>query len=693
VKSRGHAGVVVAFCALLFAGVASAQSFQTGVTYVCNGERMLIESCNMRDVSDTSSCLVQHPDRPLHNGFVAYTNETRGTLNKLAPTCKQPSAADIAHAQAFAKKQQDKQDAILQKNLAAMDAPTPASGSISSGSSGSVKSQRDKARLARCISAGKTEGQCVGNEFGKAFEGVFAFAGSMLGMSAPQAGIYLNGVYQGKGGWNINFQPNSALVQCSDLVGRDQTYQLEFKGSQAVVHLENKPEPLVLNYRDGKLYGSAAVQVAGDIVVGTVGGTGGGGGSQAPQGMTANTSTQTTSREISGMEAEAYQRGGGTGTLQQSGPGYTLSETTTTTTYSAAPAPTPTYNTGPRIITAPRTRTCAAPILATSKTNGSGDMGNAVSAVGAMLGGEGATKAVIAPTGLRMLGEFAAPSGADIDFHDDSAIVACGLIAAQYPYTIEVSGSQPVLRLASTGKPTISFTVGADRTLTGTGDLQVTGRVAMGEDRDGNITYTSRSVSCPLGTLKPVTENSTDGLTTPSAVAASKTPSSASPLPAAAGSSANGAASAKPAGPAFAKPGAPTGNAVLTVVSGFPVQAGAPSLLGGRPYLLLRDNLGTALVKAGAAVPAGVSPHRAVKEACEQKTPDCRKYLLAISADAATGLAADASGKATLPGVPPGTYFLVVSNEKNTIYWELKLVLKSGANTASLGQHNAVPMQ
>jgi hypothetical protein len=690
VKSRRHAGIVIAFFALLFAGVASAQSFQTGVTYVCGSERMRIESCNTRDTSDTSTCLVQHPDRPLHNGFVAYTNETRGALNKLVPTCKQPSAADVAHAQAFAKKQTDKQDAILKQNLAAMDAPTVVPGSVSAGS---VKSQRDKARLARCISAGKSEGQCAGNEFGKAFEGVFAFAGSMLGMSAPQAGIYLNGVYEGKGGWNINFQADTALVQCSDLVGRDQNYKLEFKGSQVVVHVDNKPEPLTLSYRDGKLYGSAAVQVAGDIVVGrTAGYGGGGGGSSTPQGTTSSTSTQTTSREISGMEAEAYQRGGGTGSLTPTGPGYTLSETTTTTTYSAAPAPTPTYNTGPRIITAPRTRTCAAPVLATTKTTGSGDMGNAVSGLGAMLGGEGETKRVTAPTGLRMLGEFAAPSGADIDFHDDSAIVACGLIAAQYPYTIEVNGGEPVLRLASVGKPTISLTVGADRTLTGTGDLQVTGRVAMGEDRDGNITYTSRSVSCALGTLKPVTENSTDGLATPSAVASSKVPSSP-PVASASATNSTSATAAKPAGPAFAKPGAPTGNAVLTIVSGFPVQAGAPSLLGGRPYLLLRDNLETALAKGGAPVPAGVSSHRAVKEACEQKTPDCRKYLLAISADAATGLAADASGRATLPGVPPGTYFLVVSNEKSTIYWEMKLVLKSGTNTASLDQHNAVPMQ
>ncbi|HEY0704466.1 MAG TPA: hypothetical protein VGD60_16960 [Candidatus Acidoferrales bacterium] len=670
-KTSKHAVATVALLMLLFAGVASAQSFATGVTYVCNGERLLIESCNMQNTSDTSTCLVQHPDRPLHNGFTAYTNESRGTLNKLVPTCTQPSAAAVAHAQAFAKKQQDKQDAILAQNLAAMDAPTPAPGSASPGD---VKAQRDKARLARCISAGKTEGQCVGNEFGKAFEGVFAFAGSMLGMAPPKSGIYLNGVYAGKGGWNINFEPDSAVMQCSDLVIDDHAYKLEFKGSQLIVHVENKPDPLVLTYRDGKLYGAAPIQVAGAIVVGTVPGTGGGGvSSSVPGAMTANTSTQTTTTDMTAQQAQAYQAGGGMG-LQQNGIGYTATQTTTTTTYSAA-APTPVYNTGPRVLTAPRTRTCSAPVLATSKTTGSGDMGNAVS---------GSARA---PTGLRVRGEFASPGGVDIDFKDDSAIVACGLIAAEYPYTFDLSGSQPVLSLAAPGKYSIDLTLGPDRSLVGSGNVQVTGRVATGEDRDGNIIYKSHSVSCPVGTLKPVNENSTDGLTASVSSAPSNPPNAVT----SASTNSNSAAVAKTSAPAVAKPGAPTGNAVLTVVSGFPAQAGAANSLGGRPYLLLRDNLATALTKAGATVPAGVSPRRAIKDACAQKTPDCRKYLLAVSGDAATGLAADASGNAILPGVPPGIYFLVVSNQNDTMYWELKLQLKSGPNSVALNQHNATP--
>ena len=58
--------------------------------------------------------MVAHPDRPLHNGFMAYTNETRGALNKLVPTCKQPSANEVARAQAFQKKQQAIYDANVQ---------------------------------------------------------------------------------------------------------------------------------------------------------------------------------------------------------------------------------------------------------------------------------------------------------------------------------------------------------------------------------------------------------------------------------------------------------------------------------------------------------------------------------------------------------------------------------------------------
>jgi hypothetical protein len=138
---RQIALVVAALASLIVGGLASAQDLHMSVTYVCNGERLLIESCNMRDTSDTSTCMVQHPDRPQHNGFPAYTNETRGTLKTLLPTCKQPGAAQVSKADSARKGAQDKQDAIAQQNLKLMDTPPP-------GATGPTSVSRDKARKA-----------------------------------------------------------------------------------------------------------------------------------------------------------------------------------------------------------------------------------------------------------------------------------------------------------------------------------------------------------------------------------------------------------------------------------------------------------------------------------------------------------------------------------------------------------------
>src|ERR1700682_3460336 len=99
--------------ALLTAGIAAAQT--VNVTYVCNGERMFVEGCNIRDLSDTATCMVGHPDHVLPNGLMKYTTETRGALKKLFPTCKQPSADEITRAKAFEKKQQDLYNANVKK--------------------------------------------------------------------------------------------------------------------------------------------------------------------------------------------------------------------------------------------------------------------------------------------------------------------------------------------------------------------------------------------------------------------------------------------------------------------------------------------------------------------------------------------------------------------------------------------------
>jgi hypothetical protein len=137
-KTRAGAIGVTAPTGLAPCAIASAQDLQLHVTYVCNGERLFIENCNMQNLSDMANCFVGHPDTILSNGMMKYTNETRGSLKKLLPTCKQPSADEIAREKAFTKKVQDRQDALQKEAKAKLDAPPPAPRG-SRGSSGMVK--------------------------------------------------------------------------------------------------------------------------------------------------------------------------------------------------------------------------------------------------------------------------------------------------------------------------------------------------------------------------------------------------------------------------------------------------------------------------------------------------------------------------------------------------------------------------
>jgi len=683
---RRVALAIAALASLIAGGLASAQDMHMGVTYVCNGERLLIESCNMRDTSDTSTCMVQHPDRPQHNGFPAYTNETRATLKALLPTCKQPGAAQVARADSARKGAQDKQDAIAQQNLKLMDTPPAAAGPTSV--------SRDKARLQRCLSAGRTEMQCTGNAFGDFFAGAMNLAGALIGAEKPETGLYFAGRYEGKG-WRIDFTPGIAEMYCSDLVTSAHPYKIEFTGTKVALHLENEPQSLSFSWRDGKLYGpSQAVQVAGRIVVGTTAGGGGSYAASSPGSSTPTTTTQTTTREMSGLEAEAYQRGGGTGAIQQSGPGYEVTETTTSTEYHSTPAPAVTYNTGPQIITAPRTRSCPAPLLSNTPVHESQDMGSALTSIAGIFGASDDAPAkksapALAPVGLRMTGEFEAPGGADIDFRDNSAIVACGLTAAEYPYTVDLSGERPVLRLAAQGKQPIDLIFGEKNTFTGSGEIQVTGRVPLGQGQDGDVMYAQRTAKCSLGTFVQVADGAPVNLTA--------TANSTSGAPAAVGGAA--AVSASNAHPNFSTSAKPLGNAVLTIKSGFPAQANAPDPLAGSAFMLMRNPVATVLAKSGTPVPANMPAQGAIRTACEANKPECREYLVAVGNDAATGAkyaaTSGTSGATVLPGVPPGTYYLTTSAKigQLVMYWHVKVDLKAGANTITLDTHNAEPVK
>jgi len=164
----------------------------------------------------------------------------------------------------------------------------------------------------------------------------------------------------------------------------------------------------------------------------------------------------------------------------------------------------------------------------------------------------------------------------------------------------------------------------------------------------------------------------------------------------------NGGGSATAGGAGVVKPPAmpsgavAPGNAVLAFTSGLPAaQAGEANPLAGRAFVLLRDSFDNVLAKAGFPVPAGTAPYKAMVIACAQRSPTCQTAANAINASSIAGVRADGTGKATFAGVAPGTYYLMGSTlvGGQMLLWDVKVELRTGANTIALNQGNATPIK
>jgi hypothetical protein len=261
------------------------------------------------------------------------------------------------------------------------------------------------------------------------------------------------------------------------------------------------------------------------------------------------------------------------------------------------------------------------------------------------------------PPGIRMHGIFAAATtGFSVQFFPESAVVGCGPDSARaYPYTFVADGTKAVIKIDAPDHPlTLAFAPGGSLD-PGSGSYQVHGRMVVGQDDNGDFTFAPMEQTCDLAVLNP---------------------SKQIPM--------TGGATAAPAP-------APLGNAILTITSGFP---GTPNPLAGRPFVLLRDSYANALAKGGVIPPSGMSPYKYVSTLCTSRTPECQKTSDAIRASAASAVRADANGSGTFPGVPPGTYYLMISARYNnqSLVWGQAVQLKAGANSLKLDLATAQPI-
>jgi hypothetical protein len=649
-----------------------------GVTYVCNGERMFIENCT-NDQSDTGHCMVGHPDHVMPNGLMQYTNATRGDLKKLFPTCTQPSAKQVAAAQAFQKKQQDTYNANVAKANQQMAAPQP-NRNGQSGATGPIAPPKnaEEREMRRCVSSGRLPASCTGNQllgaFGQMLNSVASQVAPGLIKDGPTSGPTMAGVFVGPGNWRLDFIDGGVLVNCSFLSPNQEAYSLDFKSGRAVLTINTTPRPLVLTLRpDNTITGPPGpVTIDGVIAAGYTAG------SSSP-GHT-ETSTTTSTQRINSYEANNYNPS----QLTNTGGGTYDATTTHTSTTNVPGASTPGYTNF-----APKRATCPAINLSTKgATVGAQTMQTDL--LKTMFGGD---KGAPTPPGIRMKGIFAASTGFSAEFYPESVILGCGPDAARaYPYTVEAGATGAAIKIAAPDHPlTLAFKSDGSLDPGSTGPYQVHGRIVTGQDNNDDFTFASMEQTCNLAVLAPSKTIPSGGGTAATMVASAATPPSGNPAPT---SAATPGTAAYNNGGTLSVPGATLGNATLALTSGFPAQPGAPNPLAGRPFIILRDSYANIVAKAGVTVPAGMSPYKFVGTACMNKTPDCQKVNDAVKSSAISAVRADANGTGTLPGVPPGTYYLMISARYNNqgYVWGQPIQLKPGPNSLALNQSNATPL-
>jgi hypothetical protein len=640
-------GLALAF-GLCGTSAAWAQDVQKNVPYVCNGEKIVIDSCNMRDLSDTSTCMVGHPDTILPNGLMKYTTETRGALKKLLPTCKQPSADQLARAKAFAKKQNDLYETNAKKANDENNAIEARAQAVINGTPGQKPQTPEERAINRCVTSGRLPASCTGNALLGAFSNMLTSATSMLGVGDlthsaddSRSGPVMAGVFQGTGGWRLDFTDAGVLVNCSDLSPDERHYKLDFKGERVALVIDMTPKPLVLSVRsDGSIVGPGPVTIDGVIAAGYK--------------SDVDPNASSGYKDQYGMSLSNQQVStGSTATYDSTG----------NRTYGAT-----VKDTGHTVFAKKRV-TCPAQNL-WSKGASVGMQTMQTDMLKGMFGGD---QGPPTPPGLRMRGIYASSAtGFSVQFFPESVILGCGPDAARaYPYQVTAGSSGGVIHINAPDHP-LTLMMKADESLDPGESMAylVHGRRIIGQNDNGDFTFAPMEQSCWLAALAP----------------SKVIPSSGGMVTASAGRGTAGGSSAT-----LSTPDAPLGNATLSIASGFPAQPGVASPLAGRPYLLMRDSYAGALAKGGVTVPAGQSPYKFVTDICANKSPDCQKAMDAVKADVASAVRADANGNGTFPGVAPGTYYLMISARYNNqaLIWGQAVQLKSGANAQTLDAHNA----
>lgn len=233
----------------------------------------------------------------------------------------------------------------------------------------------------------------------------------------PHPGLQMIGTFKG-GGITVAFRLSQSVgIACGGLIPLNQPYTVQQNGGRTMIRIENQPEPILLQlHSDGNLSGQGTTTVSGQVEVGT---------------------------------HRVWEQNPGSPGIP--GYGYWRNE--------------PTYG--------PKKARCVigqmAPTGVTSTVGGNVD--RAMSQFGLQ-----GNQFKVSP-GLRLNGVYAGPSGASIEFDEDSATVRCGGGGTERAYAIQATDSGVL--------------------------VNIDGGVVLIFGTDGRLTPSGGSAGCNLGILSP----------------------------------------------------------------------------------------------------------------------------------------------------------------------------------------------
>jgi hypothetical protein len=299
---------------------------------------------------------------------------------------------------------------------------------------------KDSAGARRCLELGHSAMECATGGF---INGLSSFTGLDMGRAHLRPGLSMTGIYKAINGPVIDFENDLQLSSCGQLVSDGHSYSVEPRNGQILIHVQSNPQPFTLVMGpDGKLSGPGIIAVEGKVVVG---------------------------------------------------------HRTVYVPASPDPAPygTPAHNSSVAIY-APKTERCQIGVLA--PTGSSVTLGSATAATLSMFGQPIDTARDQAPPpGLRIGGEYAGQGGLKIAFEIADAILDCGEAHAARPYSVQASGGQILVSIQN-GGALVPFTVQPNGSLTGSGAVDVAGRVFTGMTSSGPA-FAPKNARCSVGAL------------------------------------------------------------------------------------------------------------------------------------------------------------------------------------------------